>query len=175
MSEVASPVSQQSCPFADSGLECTIRAADHCDAPALAKLRYALRASTGPVSEPRSEFLERCTRWMAEHLKDPRHWRCWVAEQDGKLIGSIWLQLVEKIPNPRSESEYFAYITNFFVEEFARGKGIGSHLLARALTWCRTSAVHSVILWPTQQSRSLYERNGFAVRSELLELVIAKD
>src|SRR6266705_5325977 len=150
-----------------------IRLANQSDIPALAELRYALRASTGIVTEPQSEFLARCRAWMKEHLREGSLWHCWVAEADGQLIGNLWLQLVEKIPNPRAEPEHHAYLTNFYVEEFARGKGVGSQLLSTAIAWCETQDVHAVILWPTERSRSLYQRRGFAVRDDLMELLIA--
>ena len=149
----------------------TIRLADASDAPALAVLRYALRSSTGVATEPESEFLRRCAAWMEDHLKK-NAWLCWVAEENEQLIGAVWLQLVEKIPNPRSEAEHHAYLTNFYVDERARGRGVGTKLLRAAIEWCKTADVHAIILWPTERSRSLYERNGFAVRDDLLELIV---
>ena len=151
-----------------------IRLANDSDAPALAKLRYALRSSMGVVTEPEDDFLERCADWMKEHLKAGSVWQCWVAESGQGLIGCLWLQLVEKIPNPRSEPEHHAYITNFFIQGFARGKGIGSRLLSTAIAWCKARDVHAVILWPTERSRALYERSGFAVRDDLMELLITR-
>lgn len=153
-------------------LQHAIRSATPADADALAQLRYALRASTGRATEPEEDFIKRCSLWMKDHLKNSV-WNCWVAESNGKLIGAVWLQLVEKIPNPRNEAEHHAYITNFYVQEEARGKGIGSQLLREALDWCQAHDVHAVILWPTERSRSLYERHGFAVRDDLMELIVA--
>ena len=149
-----------------------IRLADAADAHALASLRYALRASTGRATEPETEFLERCAAWMEEHLPDEQRWRCWVAEENGQLIGAVWLQLVAKIPNPRSEPEHHAYITNFFVQESARAKGLGSRLLRASISWCETRDVHEIILWPTERSRSLYQRHGFASRDDIMERII---
>ena len=150
-----------------------IRSANASDAPALAKLRYALRSTTGVVTEPEVDFLKRCTQWMREHMQAGGFWQCWVVEREYQLIGCLWLQLVEKIPNPGSELEYHAYLTNFYVQEFARGKGIGSRLLSTAIAWCETREVHAVILWPTERSRSLYQRQGFAVRNDLMELLVS--
>ena len=150
----------------------TIRLANASDAPALAVLRYALRSSTGVATEPETEFLKRCAAWMRAHLEEGSAWRCWIAEESGELLGAIWLQLVEKIPNPRSEAEHHAYLTNFYVNESARGRGVGTKLLRAAIEWCKTADVHAIILWPTERSRSLYERNGFAVRDDLLELIV---
>jgi GNAT superfamily N-acetyltransferase len=157
-----------------------VREAQPADASELAKLRYALRSRGKYASDSRKDleseavFLERCTRWMMKALQQS-HWHCWVAERDGELIGALWLQAIEKIPNPSNESESFAYITNFFVREDDRGMGLGSVLLKHALDWSRRERVHSVILWPTENSRSLYERSGFKVPDDLLELIVAKD
>ena len=152
--------------------EVTIRLAVKSDALELAKLRYALRSTTGIATEPEGEFIKRCTAWMEEHLQR-QAWQCWVAEINQQLIAAVWLQLVEKIPNPRSEPEEHAYITNFYVEEAARGRGIGTQLLREAIRWCEAREVHAVVLWPTERSRSLYERHGFAVRDDIMELLLA--
>jgi GNAT superfamily N-acetyltransferase len=95
-----------------------------------------------------------------------------VAERERELVGNLWAQLIEKIPNPAVEPERHAYVTNFYVREGERGRGTGSLLLSAALDWCRESDVHAVILWPTERSRSLYLRHGFAVREDLLELIV---
>ncbi len=153
--------------------EISIRLADARDAPLLAKFRYAFRSGTGRAGEDQTEFIERCTLWMQERLRvEDGLWRCWMAEQDQALLGHLWAQLIEKIPNPSPEREYHAYLTNFYVSEDARGRGVGSSLLSVALDWCQSRQVHAVILWPTQRSRPLYLRHGFNVREDLLELMI---
>jgi GNAT superfamily N-acetyltransferase len=149
-----------------------LRRANASDALALARLRYEFRSGTGPVVEDEEEFVRRCARWMEERLREGGAWRCWVAERAGAPVGQLWAQLIEKMPNPSPELECHAYLTNFYVREDVRGRGVGSMLLAAALEWCRASRVHAAILWPTERSRSLYERYGFAVRPDLLELIV---
>lgn len=149
----------------------TIRLAIASDAAALANLRYAFRASTGTATEPMREFLNRCTTWMKEHL-DSERWRCWVAEENEDLIAAVWLQLIEKIPNPIDEREQHGYITNFYVTESARGRGLGSKMLNEVISFCESHDVHSIILWPTEHSRTLYERYGFAVHDDIMELIV---
>ena len=157
------------------GAEINVRLATASDANALAGLRYAFRSSVGAASEREQEFVERCRRWMEERLRQGGGpWCCWVVERGDDLVGNLWAQLVEKIPNPSAEPERHAYITNFYVREGERGRGTGSLLLSAALDWCREADVHAVILWPTEQSRSLYLRHGFSVRDDLLELIIAE-
>lgn len=127
------------------------------------------------VSETEEGFVLRCSSWMQERLRADSSWKCWIAERDQMPVGHLWLQIIDKIPNPTIEREHHAYITNFYIREDARGRGIGSILMSEALEWIRTHDVDAVILWPTDRSRSLYERHGFAVRQDLMELIVGSD
>lgn len=60
-------------------------------------------------------------------------------------------------------------MTSLFVEPEARGRGVGAALLEAALRECEARRVDAVILWPTERSRRLYARHGFAARRDLLE------
>lgn len=149
-----------------------IRPATPADAFALARLRYEFRASLGGSLECEDEFIERCACWMSERLKSEGAWRCWVAQGGGRIVGNVWLQLIEKMPNPTRERERHAYLTNLFVRQAERGRGVGSMLLAAALACCEAETVHAVILWPTQRSRPLYLRHGFKPPAEMVEFYV---
>jgi GNAT superfamily N-acetyltransferase len=145
-----------------------LRPAVPADAGALARLRFAFRADLDPAAEPESEFLARCTGWMALRLVPGGAWRCWVAGE-AEPVGTVWLQLIEKLPNPVAEPEWHGYVSSLFVRPDARGAGLGSRLLAAALAECDRRGCDAVLLWPTPRSRSLYLRHGFALREDLLE------
>ena len=152
-----------------------IREARVGDAPALANLRYEFRAELKAAAEDRGAFLDRCAEWMATRLVDGS-WRCWVAElgeaEDGvapEIIACVWVELVEKIPNPNGEREAHAYVSSFFVKPEHRGGGLGSRLLRSVMEWCDSQGVDSMFLWPSERSRPLYERNGFEVAAGMLE------
>lgn len=148
----------------------TIRLASPSDAIALAKLRYALRVPLDRVHENDESFLERCRFWMQARLHNDGRWKCWIAEREGMVVGNLWAQLIEQIPNPTSEPEYYVYFTNFYVLREFRGSGVGSRLFTAALNWSRSKSVHAGILWPTERSRTLYSRYGFSVGTNLMEL-----
>ena len=146
-----------------------IRVATEADAPALARLRYALRSSARELVESEAEFIERCTVWMQQRLRDGC-WRCWIAEHEQTPLGNVWAQLVEKIPNPAAETECFVYLTNFYVHEEHRGQGIGTQLLSAVLAWSKTENAHTIILWPRERSKTLYARHGFSTADDLMLL-----
>lgn len=147
----------------------TLRWATADDAARLAGLRWRFRQEYAATTEPRPEFLARCEAWMRERLDEASAWRCWIAEAGGEAVACLWLQRIEKIPNPAAEPEWHAYVSNFFVAPEVRGSGLGSRLLEGALAWCDAHGCDAVILWPSARSRPLYERHGFALRDDLLE------
>ena len=145
----------------------TIRVATPDDAAPLARLRYEFRAAERGATEPRDRFVARCTEWMRGRLLEAS-WRCFVALAEDTIVGHVWLSLIEKVPNPGGdEPERHVYLTNLYVRPTARG-GTGSALMEAALAWCRDQNVDAVFLWPTERSRSLYERYGFRTRDAIM-------
>jgi len=149
-----------------------VRTATPADAALLAKLRFDLRASLHDLREDEAVFVERCTRWMRERLSQRSPWRCWIAEHERAVAGAVWVQLIEKIPNPIAAPECYVYLTNFYVQPEHRNHGIGSQLLREALSWSRRNNAELVLLWPTERSKTLYERHGFVYADDFMELVL---
>jgi GNAT superfamily N-acetyltransferase len=147
----------------------SVRLAGAADAPALARLRYAFRAEVDRSSEDEAGFLRRCGHWMADRLSGPSAWRCWVAEEGDTLVGTVWLQIIEKLPNPAGEPECHGYVSSFYVVPPYRSAGLGSALLSACLRECEARGVDAIFLWPTPRSRPLYERHGFVARDDFLE------
>jgi GNAT superfamily N-acetyltransferase len=145
-----------------------IRQAQAGDAPALAALRYSFRKSIGEPSEDRDLFVGRCQLWMEQRLTGAGPWHVWVAEGEDGLWGHLWLQAIEKIPNPVEELELHAYVTNFYVVPDRQELGIGTRLLETALDWAKENDVDALFLWPTDRSRSLYLRHGFRESGRVL-------
>jgi ribosomal protein S18 acetylase RimI-like enzyme len=145
-----------------------IRRADRDDAEALARLRFEFRASVDTPAVTSEAFLMRTVPWMAARLDRASTWRAWIAQRESAAVGAVWLQVIEKLPNPGVEPEWHGYLTTLYVRESARGRGIGSALLSAALEGCDAEGVDAVMLWPTPESRRLYERHGFTVRDDVM-------
>src|SRR6266436_8618930 len=104
-----------------------IRIATSADCRALAEMRYRFRAEVGSATEPRSQFVRRCTSWMKKRFRvGSSAWRCWVVDDGDQLLGHVCVQLFEKMPNPvKDEPELHAYVTNFYVIPEIRSQGFG--------------------------------------------------
>lgn len=145
-----------------------IRQASHPDAVRLAELRFEFRATLGAAREDVASFVTRCAEWMSERLNEGSGWWAWVAEDATGVIGTVWINRIEKMPNPVSEAESHAYLTNLYVKADARSAGVGTMLMEAALAFCVEKKFDAIMLWPTPRSRSLYERHGFTVRDDML-------
>jgi GNAT superfamily N-acetyltransferase len=146
-----------------------VRRATPDDARALARLRYDFRVELDPAAENEAVFVDRCAQWMARHLRPADAWRCWLAELGDAPVGTLWLQVIEKLPNPVGHRDYHGYISSVYVIPAVRNAGIGSALLEACLADAQALGIDALFLWPSEQSRPLYARHGFQVRTDLLE------
>lgn len=135
----------------------------------LAQLRYAFRVELDLPAEDESGFIARCAEWMRNRLAPGGPWCCWVAVLDSAVVGTIWLQQVEKLPNPVGHLGFHGYVSSVYVVRHLRNAGIGSALLKACLAEADAAGLDALFLWPSDRSRTLYERHGFAVRDDLLE------
>jgi ribosomal protein S18 acetylase RimI-like enzyme len=132
-------------------------------------MRYGFRAELDAPVESEAVFRERCARWMIAQLGSAGRWRCWVAVLGTTLVGSVWLQLIEKLPNPVGHPGFHGYVSSAYVVPELRNAGIGSALLEACLAEAHGLELDALFLWPTDRSRPLYERYGFTVPDDLLE------
>jgi GNAT superfamily N-acetyltransferase len=150
-----------------------VRTATITDARALAELRWEFRSAQEQPVETHDAFVRRCTAWMRKELPIDGAWKAWVAVDDHTVVGQVWLQVVQKIPNPypEGEPEQLAYLSNLFVQPESRG-GTGTRLLTAALDWCRANRIDRVVLWPSKRSVTLYLGHGFSHGGDVMELKI---
>lgn len=94
---------------------------------------------------------------------------CYVAENEGQIIGNVYLGLLSKVPKPNCIKAKIGYITNVHVLEKYRNCGIGSELMKYVKEQAKELSCELLYVWPSERAVPYYERLGFKADNEILE------
>ena len=96
-----------------------------------------------------------CVKFLQKF--DAKRERCWIAEKDGEIVGSVFLV---------KHTKNIAQLRMLYVEPFTRGMGIGRRLVDECIRFSRQTGYKKIILWTQSNlsaARHIYEATGFKI------------
>jgi GNAT superfamily N-acetyltransferase len=125
------------------------RRANESDIPEISRLVAAL-AAWEEALDPRARFdwdgIRDAPNWLKLVLNREHH-AVWVADAgtaDGRLVGHLWIRLKHQTDGAIPQS--IGYISQAFMEEGFRGRGLMKPMLEAAYDWFRDAGITVVTL-----------------------------
>lgn len=91
---------------------------------------------------------------------DPKKERCWVAEMNGEIVGSVFVVKAD---------EMTAKLRLLLVEPKARGYGLGTRLVDECIRFAKRTGYKKLVLWTNSvllEARHIYQKRGFTLVEE---------
>ncbi|MCM0019670.1 MAG: bifunctional helix-turn-helix transcriptional regulator/GNAT family N-acetyltransferase [Tagaea sp.] len=96
-----------------------------------------------------------CAKFVRDF--DPAYERCWIAERDGRVVGSVFCV---------RQSAGTAKLRMLYVDKAARGMGLGARLVDECIAFARAKGYRRLVLWTNDilvAARKIYLARGFVL------------
>lgn len=154
-------------------MELNVRRAEHSDIENLVELRIALLQEVGNIKnqEEMEEVRSANKVYYEKHLNNG-DFILFVAESQGKIIGTSGLIIIIRPPYLHNLLGIDAYIMNVYTIPNYRGKGIATALLDNCIEFARSNNVGRIFLNASADGKPIYEKRGFILKNAAMELVL---
>jgi GNAT superfamily N-acetyltransferase len=133
-----------------------VRVAGASDVGAIATLRSLWTPTAG--DDP--DFEGRMAAWLAA---EGERRTTWLATLDGLPVGMASLFEYRRMPRPGQPNARWGYVSNMFVHEQLRNRGIGSALMTALVAAADERRYARLVLSPSHPALTFYRRAGFVV------------
>ncbi len=109
------------------------------------------------------------TRKYIYHARQNLQYQAFIAEIDGKTVGSAGCQLFDGLYPQiiKAESRQYGYIWGVYVEKAYRDRGIGKQLTIRTRDYLKSIGCTRAVLHASPQGKPVYDRIGFISSNQM--------
>ena len=138
------------------------------DIPVLIDLRKKQLVDEGQSSDV--DMDQELTEFFNKHFADNTLIE-WMAEDDGKIVATAAVMLIEFPPAFTNPSGIKGYITNMYTDPKYRGRGMAKELLNKVLAEARDIGVKNILLAASDMGKPVYRKVGFEDAGEWMKMI----
>ncbi len=109
------------------------------------------------------KFEDQLSEWLT---REGRRRTTWLATLDDTPAGMSSMFEYWRMPRPGTPDSRWGYVSNMFVREELRGRGIGSALLTAIIEEADRRRYARLVLSPSECAVPFYQRAGFVIPDE---------
>ena len=112
---------------------------------------------------------EEITLKYIHHARQNLQYQAFIAEIEGKIVGSAGCQLFDGLYPQiiKAESRLYGYIWGVYVEKAYRDRGIGKQLTIQTKDYLKSIGCTKAVLHASPQGKPVYERIGFISSNQM--------
>lgn len=118
----------------------------------------------GEPDDTREAFAERFAGWAAVRTDH----ECFVAVEHGRVLGMVWLAVVDRVPSARLFERASGDLQCAYVVPDRRDDGIGGRLIDALLARAAELGLERVTVHSSPRAVPVYERHGFTSKDDRL-------
>lgn len=123
------------------------------------------------VSISKEEYFSK----FIDALKKEDKYKIFIIEENHKIISSMYVYMIPKIPSPNHHSKYIAYLTKVFTDKEYRNKKLGTELLNYVKAYLIEQKCELIFVWPSEHSIRWYKQNNFTEENEIYECILTDE
>ena len=81
----------------------------------------------------------------------------------------MYVAIIDKVPKPKVNKSYIAYLTNVHTMSKYRNMGYGTKLLSYIKNYLKEKDCELIFVWPSNNSVNWYSKNDFKAENEIME------
>ncbi len=140
------------------------------DAGTLTQMRCAFLEELGQALP--DGFADHLRAWVEAAFADGRL-LCWMAEQDGKILGCAAVNPYAHLPSAGYPAGVGWYLLNVYVKPAHRRGGVAGSLLTAIGSAAREQGIDVLSLHSTEPAWKMYERYGFRPSMDAMSMALA--
>ena len=123
-----------------------------------------------------TDYIDETAELTEKYLEEDwmRGYRYFLVEENNEVIGGCGISPFKIPPQVSQRSGVYAYLSNMYVEQEYRRRGVGTALIRHVIDFCRAEGIGLLFLHASDEGHPLYEAEGFVSSKRLMHLRITE-